>query len=106
MGSRQSRPWIVSDELWWPVEPLLPKPGPKKVQGRRGCRTGRPCAEYSSCWTPASGWEYLSQELGFGSGMTCSRRLAAWDEAGVWDQLHRLLLNELRRGASWTGSGR
>lgn len=41
-------------------------------------------------------WEYLSQELGFGSGMTCWRRLAAWNEAGVWDQLHVLLLEELR----------
>jgi transposase len=40
--------------------------------------------------------EYLSQELGFGSGMTCWRRLAAWNEAGVWDQLHQLLLYKLR----------
>ncbi|BCL18503.1 hypothetical protein GCM10017668_03460 [Streptomyces tuirus] len=39
-------------------------------------------------------WEYLPQELGFGSGMTCWRRLAAWNEAGVWDQLHQLLLNK------------
>ncbi|WCL90108.1 MULTISPECIES: IS5 family transposase [Streptomyces] len=28
--------------------------------------------------------------------MTCWRRLAAWNEAGVLDQLHGLLLNELR----------
>ena len=41
-------------------------------------------------------WEYLPQELGFGSGMTCWRRLAAWNEAGVWDQLQQLLLNKLR----------
>ncbi|PAK27721.1 hypothetical protein CJD44_02560, partial [Streptomyces sp. alain-838] len=34
MGNRQSRPWIVSDELWALVEPLLPKPGPKKAEGR------------------------------------------------------------------------
>ncbi|EPD57818.1 hypothetical protein HMPREF1211_06156 [Streptomyces sp. HGB0020] len=25
--------------------------------------------------------EYLPEELGFGSGMTCWRRLAAWNEA-------------------------
>ncbi len=41
-------------------------------------------------------WEYLPQELGFGSGMTCWRRLAAWNEAGVWEKLHQLLLNKLR----------
>ncbi|QIZ39710.1 transposase [Saccharopolyspora sp. ASAGF58] len=28
-------------------------------------------------------WEFLPQELGFGSGMTCWRRLAEWNEAGV-----------------------
>lgn len=37
-----------------------------------------------------------AQELGFGSGMTCWRRLAAWNEAGVWDRLHVLLLEKLR----------
>ncbi|GGU62732.1 hypothetical protein GCM10010259_61730 [Streptomyces daghestanicus] len=41
-------------------------------------------------------WEYLPQELGFGSGMTCWRRLAAWNEAGVWDKLHLVLLKKLR----------
>jgi transposase len=41
-------------------------------------------------------WEYLPQELRFGSGMTCWRRLAAWNEAGVWNQLHVVLLEKLR----------
>ncbi|MER5374787.1 hypothetical protein [Streptomyces sp. NPDC002553] len=43
----------------------------------------------------------MPQELGFGSGMTCwrrlaaLRRLAAWNEAGVWDELHLVLLKKL-----------
>ncbi|GAA1350642.1 hypothetical protein GCM10009612_05860 [Streptomyces beijiangensis] len=41
-------------------------------------------------------WEFLPQELGFGSGMACWRRLRNWNEAGVWQQLHELLLTELR----------
>lgn len=41
-------------------------------------------------------WEHLPQELGFGSGMTCWRRLAEWTEAGVWPQLHEVLLAKLR----------
>ena len=41
-------------------------------------------------------WEHLPQELGFGSGMTCWRRLAEWTEAGVWPRLHEVLLAELR----------
>jgi transposase len=41
-------------------------------------------------------WEFLPQELGFGSGMTCWRRLHDWNEAGVWQRLHELLLAELQ----------
>jgi transposase len=41
-------------------------------------------------------WEFLPQELGFGSGMTCWRRLRDWNDAGVWRRLHELLLAELR----------
>ncbi|WP_368857613.1 transposase [Streptomyces sp. GbtcB7] len=41
-------------------------------------------------------WEYLPQELGFGSGMTCRRRPAAWGEAGARDQLHVVLPEKLR----------
>lgn len=32
---------------------------------------------------------------GFGSGMTCWRRLRDWNEAGVWQRLHEVLLTEL-----------
>ncbi len=34
MGKRRSQPWIVSDELWSSIEPLLPEPAPKQVEGR------------------------------------------------------------------------
>jgi transposase len=40
-------------------------------------------------------WEFLPQQLGFGSGMTCWRRLAEWSQAGVWQRLHESLLAEL-----------
>ena len=41
------------------------------------------------------GWEDLPQELGYGSGMTCWRRLERWTDAGVFDQLHQILLARL-----------
>jgi transposase len=41
-------------------------------------------------------WEELPQELGFGSGMTCWRRLRDLQAAGVWEQLHLALLRRLR----------
>jgi transposase len=40
-------------------------------------------------------WEYLPAELGWGSGMTCWRRLRDWNAAGVWHQLHLVLLDRL-----------
>jgi transposase len=40
-------------------------------------------------------WEYLPQEMGCGCGMTCWRRLRDWQAVGVWEQVHRVLLDEL-----------
>ncbi len=91
------KPWEVNDELWAVIKPLLPKverrsryPGRKRLDDRLVLQgilfvlhTGIP-------------WEHLPQELGFGSGMTCWRRLAKWHEAGVWQQLHEVLLAKLR----------
>ncbi|OKI50741.1 transposase [Streptomyces sp. CB00072] len=48
-------------------------------------------------------WEHLPEELGFGSGMTCWRRLRDWNEAGVWQQLHEALLAELNAAARLDG---
>lgn len=96
MGKRQSRPWIVSDELWSLIEPLLPEPPPKQVEGRPRVPDRQALCGILFVLHTGIQWEYLPQELGFGSGMTCWRRLAAWNEAGVWDQLHQLLLNKLR----------
>jgi len=40
-------------------------------------------------------WEMLPREMGCGSGMTCWRRLKEWHKAGVWERLHRALLDRL-----------
>lgn len=86
---------LVSDALWERIAPLIP-PEREKPRG------GRPRLDDRSALTgilfvlrTGIGWEYLPQEMGCGSGMTCWRRLRDWQAAGVWDQLHRALLNEL-----------
>jgi transposase len=86
---------LVSDELWEVIEPLLP-PEPPKPQG------GRPRVEDRAAlsgiiFVLKSGipWEMLPQEMGCGSGVTCWRRLREWQEAGVWERLHRVLLDRL-----------
>ena len=86
---------LVSDELWSIVEPLLPKPGPKKKDGRpripdRACLTGIVFVLKTGIQ-----WEDLPQEMGCGCGMTCWRRLRDWQAAGVWEELHRTLLTRL-----------
>jgi transposase len=40
-------------------------------------------------------WEMLPREMGCGCGMTCWRRLRDWQRAGVWQRLHRVLLDRL-----------
>lgn len=39
------------------------------------------------------GWKDLPQELGFGSGMTCWRRLRDWQAAGVFEAMHQAVLD-------------
>ncbi|WP_443078949.1 IS5 family transposase [Streptomyces sp. NBC_01497] len=108
VGKRGSRPWIVSDELWSLIEPLLPEPGPKLVAGRP--RVPDRQALYGILFVLHTGiqWEYLPRELGFGSGMTCWRRLAAWNEANVWDRLHLVLLAKPRaaKQLDWSRAGK
>jgi transposase len=79
----------LDDELWNLIEPLLPvrkrrlhHPGRKRIDDRRTLsgilfvlRTG-------------IAWQQLPQELGYGSGMTCWRRLQEWQQAGVFQALH------------------
>ncbi len=63
------------------------------------CRTGTCCA--ASCFVLYTGIqrEHLPQELGFGSGMTCWRRLRDWNEAGVRQRLHEVFIAELNAAA-------
>lgn len=86
---------LVPDDLWAIVEPLLPPEPPKPKGGRP--RVPDRAALTGIIFVLKSGipWEMLPQELGCGSGMTCWRRLRDWQAAGVWDRLHRHLLDRL-----------
>ncbi|MFF3260286.1 IS5 family transposase [Streptomyces sp. NPDC002932] len=86
----------MSDELWSLIEPLLPEPAPKLVAGRPRVPDQQALCGILFVLHTGIQWEYLPQEPGIGSGMTCWRRPAAWNEAGVWDRLHVVLLQKLR----------
>jgi transposase len=86
---------LVPDELWALVEPILPRhpytPGVGKPRvPDRVCLTG-------VLFVLKSGipWEDFPQEMGC-CGMTLWNRLDEWRRAGVWETLHRLLLDKLR----------
>jgi transposase len=86
---------LVTDELWEVIEPLLPEELPKPKGGRP--RVSDRAALAGIIFVLKSGipWEMLPQEMGCGCGMTCWRRLEEWHEAGVWERLHRRLLDRL-----------
>jgi transposase len=85
-------PWVVSDELWERIEPLLPRherrfryPGRKPASGRAAL-----CGILYVLYTGIA-WLHLPRELGFGAGVSCWRRLDAWQREGVWEKLHAVL---------------
>jgi transposase len=86
---------LVPEELWTIVEPLLPPERPKPDGGRP--RVPDRAALAGIIYVLKSGipWGMLPRGLGFGSGVTCWRRLRDWQKAGVWRRLHRVLLDEL-----------
>ena len=89
---------IVDDDLWTLIEALLPAPKPrrKKYPGRLPVSNRAALNGILFVFKTGIRWRDLPIELGFGSGVTCWRRLRDWQEADVWDQLHALLLVKLR----------
>ena len=91
-----TKPWVVSDELWERIEPLLPRverrfryPGRKRLPDRQALQG------ILFVLHTGMAWRHLPLELGFGGGSTCYRRLEEWQRAGVWKRLHEVLLAEL-----------
>src|SRR5512132_2132281 len=86
---------LVSDELWALVEPLLPAHPPRPKGGRPPIPDRAALTGIVFVLKTGIQWEYLPQEMGCGSGMTCWRRLRDWQRVGVWARLHRVLLQRL-----------
>jgi transposase len=89
----------ITDELWARIEPLLP------VRVRRRRYPGRMPLDDRAVLTGilvvlarGIGFERLPKELGYGSGMTCWRRLRDWQQADVWPAMAHLLEEQLPDG--------
>jgi transposase len=97
---------LLDDELWELIEAVLPQPKRRRFRypGRRPLSNRQCLTGILYVLRTGIPWEYLPQEMGCGSGMSCWRRLHRWQRAGVWKKLHRLLLNHLRESEQIDGS--
>ena len=89
LRSRMSRA-PFSKELWKQLEPLIQPFVASRKGGRRKRSISDEAALNDILFVLHTGiaWEYLPQALGYGSGMTCWRRLRDWSAVGVWEQLY------------------
>jgi transposase len=87
---------LLCPELWERIEPMLPVPKSPGPKGGRPPVANRLALE-GILFVLKTGirWEDLPKSFGC-SGMTCWRRLRDWYATGIWDELHKVLLNELR----------
>jgi transposase len=87
---------LLPESLWLIIEPLLPPVSPKPKGGRPPVPSRAALTGILFVLRTGIPWEMLPAEMGCGSGVTCWRRLRDWQAAGVWDRLHRELLDRLR----------
>ena len=88
---------LVDDGLWELIAPLLPeRRRRKRFPGRKPLDDRSVLNGIVFVLQTGMAWELLPQEMGYGSGMTCWRRLRRWQKAGVWKRVHEVLLAELR----------
>ena len=86
---------LLTDELWERIKPYLPAQPPNPKGGRPPIPNRQALTGILFVLKTGIPWEYLPQEMGCGSGMTCWRRLRDWELAGVWDSVWQDLLDEL-----------
>lgn len=89
----QRREQELLDRMWARVAPLLPV----RVANPKG---GRPWADDKACFAGIvyvlrNGIRWNDLPADFPSDTTCWRRQDEWTQAGVWDAVHRIILEEL-----------
>lgn len=95
MKTQRTKRQQVSDELWEAVAPLIPPEPPKPKGGRPPVAPRQALGGILLVLKTGIGWQELTAEMGFGSGSTCWRRLRDWQAAGIWEGLHRRVLDRL-----------
>jgi transposase len=86
---------LVTDELWAMVGPLVPHRRPQPKGGRPWVDDRATLNGILYVLRSGIPWRMLPPELGYGSGVTCWRRLREWQRRGVWRRLHQVMLERL-----------
>jgi transposase len=87
---------LVDDKLWGILAPLIPPAPPRPKGGRPRIPDRAALSGILFVLKTGIQWEWLPQEMGCGSGMTCWRRLRDWQQAGLWQRLQEEILHRLR----------
>ena len=86
---------LVTDALWAMVAPLLPRRHPHAKGGRPWVDDRATLNGVLYVLRTGIAWRHLPTELGWGSGVTCWRRLREWQQRGVWKRRHQRMLERL-----------
>ena len=91
-------------DLWERIEPLLAEMDPRPDTGRPRKSDRAVLTGILFILKTGLPWEQLPREMGYGSGMTCWRRLQRWIELGAWERIHSVLPPDLRGQGKFAGS--
>ena len=87
---------VVTDRAWERISALLPeRPRRRRNPGRKPLDDRAVLNGILVVLGRRIGFEKLPQELEYGSGMTCWRRLRDWQRAGIWTDIARVLREEI-----------
>lgn len=87
---------LLDRRLWKLIKAIIPERPPRPKGGRPPVDDRKVLTGIIFVLKTGIPWQYLPKEMGCGSGQTCWRRLKDWQKAGIWDKIHRMLLDHLR----------
>jgi transposase len=90
---------VITDAVWESIEPLIPhRARRRRYPGRMPLDDRAVLTGILVVLARGIGFERLPKELGYGSGMTCWRRLRDWQQAGAWTAIAEVLAGSLPDG--------
>lgn len=91
---------LMPEEVWVKVKPLIPnlRTNKKTTTGRKPVPHRQVLSGILYVLRRGVSWEDLPVELGWGTGMTCWRRVRALQKAKVWNSVVRVLTEQLPDG--------